>query len=444
MEAGERVERQPPRRRSSGRRRAFGRILSREGSSRWYVRFRVGEREVERAAGRTREIADHKLARAQVMLADGRSLDDVLHEVFGDKQAVSPRAPTAPALTLKDLKPKVLAARKGQLKASTLDSYDGTLEALLGEEWASLPVGEVKPAMIKAWRARRQTEVSPATVNRHLTALSALYTWAIDDGITIDNPVRRVKKLSERGRERETYLTEIEARDFVESASKEFQPLVVCALATGMRKGEIQSLTWRSVDLERKVLVVEPEKAKSSKARQIPLSPWLHQVLTGIADATPNRPAGRHVFVRLDGRLFNNWEIRKALAAAKAASKKIPDEKKPKVTMHTLRHTAASLMVAAGVPIFDVAKILGHSTLQVTMRYAHFAPEAGRAAIDALDRKLRPEAKQPDRVGEPAVRLAVLDIREEDLEPIPAALLAITIGPRDLRSPRDYGLRRSA
>jgi hypothetical protein len=56
-------------------------------------------------------------------------------------------------------------------------------------------------------------------------------------------------------------------------------------------------------------------------------------------------------------------------------------------------------MVAASVPIFDVAKILGHSTLQVTMRYAHFAPEAGRAAIEALERKLRPP-EAPDHVGE--------------------------------------------
>src|ERR1700741_2934223 len=52
--------------------------------------------------------------------------------------------------------------------------------------------------------------------------------------------------------------------------------------------------------------------------------------------------------------------------------------------LHGLRHTAASLMVGAGVPLFDVAKILGHSTLAVTMRYAHFAPAAGRAAIERL------------------------------------------------------------
>ncbi|MBL9088124.1 MAG: tyrosine-type recombinase/integrase [Planctomycetia bacterium] len=72
-----------------------------------------------------------------------------------------------------------------------------------------------------------------------------------------------------------------------------------------------------------------------------------------------------------------------------------PPEKRTKVTFHTLRHTAASLMVAEGVPLFDVAKILGHSTIAVTMRYAHFAPEAGRAGIDKLGKALQGGAGDP-------------------------------------------------
>jgi integrase len=76
----------------------------------------------------------------------------------------------------------------------------------------------------------------------------------------------------------------------------------------------------------------------------------------------------------------------------------IPVEKRSKVTFHCLRHTAASLMVAQGVPLFDVAKILGHSTLAVTMRYAHFAPEAGRAGIEKLGRALLAGTSPPAQV----------------------------------------------
>ena len=78
-----------------------------------------------------------------------------------------------------------------------------------------------------------------------------------------------------------------------------------------------------------------------------------------------------------------DYEVR-ALAAALRACVAIPSEKRSEVTFHCLRHTAASLMVQNGVSLFDVGKILGQSTMAVTMRYAHFAPEAGRVAVDRL------------------------------------------------------------
>ena len=92
-------------------------------------------------------------------------------------------------------------------------------------------------------------------------------------------------------------------------------------------------------------------------------------------------------------------------AKAVSACFEVPAHKKPKVTTHVLRHTAASLMVAAGVPMFDVAKVLGHETIQATMRYAHFAPEAGKAAVEALDKILDLKV-DADRVEERLVDYA--------------------------------------
>lgn len=94
------------------------------------------------------------------------------------------------------------------------------------------------------------------------------------------------------------------------------------------------------------------------------------------------------MFVLADGREITTKILRAGLERAVKRCSGIPLDKRSKVTFHCLRHTAASLMVAEGVPLFDVAKILGHSTLAVTMRYAHFAPEAGRAGIDKLGKAL--------------------------------------------------------
>lgn len=88
------------------------------------------------------------------------------------------------------------------------------------------------------------------------------------------------------------------------------------------------------------------------------------------------------------------------------ACRSIPEEMKPMVTMHALRHTAASQMVAGGVPIFDVAHILGHRDVKITQRYAHFEPRAGRAAVRTLERMLDldktddPEDQIRDRLPE--------------------------------------------
>jgi hypothetical protein len=120
------------------------------------------------------------------------------------------------------------------------------------------------------------------------------------------------------------------------------------------------------------------------------MSAWLHEVVLERAQAQGPGRAGVYPFGWSDGRPFSDWEVRREFEAALAACAEMPEDKKPRVVLHTLQHTAASLKVVTGVPLFGVAKILGHSTLAMAMRCAHFAPEAGRAAIDALDRRLRP------------------------------------------------------
>ena len=94
------------------------------------------------------------------------------------------------------------------------------------------------------------------------------------------------------------------------------------------------------------------------------------------------------VFAILDGTPLTKWMTQSRLLAAIMKCEAIPTEKKPRVSFHCLRHTAASLMVQNGASIFEVAKILGHSTPALTMRYAHFAPAAARHAVDRLTEAL--------------------------------------------------------
>lgn len=157
-----------------------------------------------------------------------------------------------------------------------------------------------------------------------------------------------------------------------------------------MRRGELLSLRWRGVDLDRQMVSIAAEDSKNHRRRSIPMTADLYGALAKLAISRPASLRGPDclVFAHDDGRPLSPSTVTHRLRAAVSTCDEIREEKKPKVTMHTLRHTAASLMVQGGPPIFDVAKILGHQDVKTTMRYAHFAPEAGRDTIDTLGQML--------------------------------------------------------
>jgi integrase len=158
------------------------------------------------------------------------------------------------------------------------------------------------------------------------------------------------------------------------------------------------------VDKDRREILVEPETEKAGRGRVIPMTPFLAAEMERLREVRKGlRPVidgSDRVFTLEDGSALTKALLRTGFEEAVTRCRGIPLDKRRKVTLHTLRHTCASLMVGAGVPLFDVAKFLGHSTLAVTMRYAHAAPEAGRSSVDRLAAVLAgPGAQVPARVA---------------------------------------------
>jgi integrase len=382
------------------RRRAFGTIKQRPPRPGFYVRFSWGGRCYERQGGPTRAIARGLLTRAEALLRAGEAIEVVLAELFGDAHGSR--------LTFRDAVPLYLAYAETRKKASTLAGDRTRLGMMMRAPWAGEFLTNLRPETLTRWATERAAApkptpegrasiedapprpriraVSGATVNRDLNLGSALFRWARSMGHVTENPFREVRRFSEKGRAREVYLTAPESRALVGAASPFLRPMVVAALSTGMRRGELLALRWRAVDLDRGELHVEPETEKAGRGRTVPLTALLRDELKALK-GTRNVPAldgSDSVFRCADGAPLTIKVLRAAFGSAVETCEAIPNEKRGRVTFHTLRHTAASLMVAAGVPIFDVAKTLGHSTIAVTMRYSHFAPEAGRAAIERL------------------------------------------------------------
>ena len=164
-----------------------------------------------------------------------------------------------------------------------------------------------------------------------------------------------------------------------ERTTKEFYPykhlenLIICALQTGMRRGEIFGLLKSCVDIENGY--IELLKTKSGKARKIPISSKLKPILeNALNDKTNN---SEYVFVNPEtGTKYNDVKH--------AFSNLLMQAKIKNFRFHDFRHTVATRMVEAGIDLAVVQEILGHANIQTTMRYAHPVPERKKQAIEAL------------------------------------------------------------
>ncbi|MCZ6691559.1 MAG: site-specific integrase [Planctomycetota bacterium] len=206
-----------------------------------------------------------------------------------------------------------------------------------------------------------------------------------------ENPARRVPKYSELGREREIFLTPKQCRALIAAAEPAFKPMITFALLTGMRRGAILALQWRSVDFEHAVINIESATTKSGRKRVIPMCERVADILqdfwTTKKVIKPDR--SDRVFSSWLGQRFTGKTIERMMNEAVERCTELPDDmregnRNQSLTFHGLRHTAASQMVASGMSLFEVSRILGHSSTTTTERYAHFAPERATAARGAL------------------------------------------------------------
>jgi integrase len=233
-------------------------------------------------------------------------------------------------------------------------------------------ISEVIAADIEGYKLDRRKQVSGATVNRELALLKRMFNLAIDWDLYLgSNPVRKVRFFQEINTGFRT-LSEDEERKLLVDATPYIQDIVVFALNTGLRIGEILSLGWESVDLERGLLSIFAHK--THKTRTVPINSAAGRVLGVWAMGRKNES----VFYNHEtGKPFVDLDAGLALACRKAGIEG--------VTWHTLRHTFASRLVNRGVDIVTVQQLLGHSTVTTTMRYTHTNLDSKRNAVAKLE-----------------------------------------------------------
>ena len=219
-----------------------------------------------------------------------------------------------------------------------------------------------------ATRLRTDWKVQPATINRELACLKHMFSLAKKWKMADENPVKEVQLFQERQIEMKI-LTREEIGRLVDSASPQLRPILIVALNTGMRKGEILRLRWNDIDFENQFISLW--ETKSNRPRKIPMSGLVAETLRA------RKRDKEFVFTNpRTGRPLSDLQTGFKAACRKAA---VGD-----LRFHDLRHTAATYMVTGGIDLVTVKEILGHATIQMTMRYAHPTPENKRRAVEVL------------------------------------------------------------
>ncbi len=237
-------------------------------------------------------------------------------------------------------------------------------------------VWEIKAASAK----KKGTKIAPykpkpatqATKDRYLAFLRSLFRAAVNDWKWIGkSPTIKVRQKKEI---RVRWLTKEEATTLIQCMPDVMKPVVMFALATGLRRSNILNLEWTQIDLQRKVAWIHPEDTKGGKAIGVALNETACRVL--------RMQIGKHqqyVFVHTEA-----WHRADGSPTAKVRKMRVDDNtawstglRRAGITnfrFHDLRHTWASWLVQAGVPLTALQEMGGWESIEMVQRYAHLAP----------------------------------------------------------------------
>jgi integrase len=270
--------------------------------------------------------------------------------------------------------------------------YKRTLARHVYPQLGDRPLAAARRSDIEALVAQLRTSLAPKTVHNIQRLVAAIFNHAVHDGVLAKSPCRGVKLPAPEKRQ-VTPLTPGQVNSLAETVPERFRALVLLIAGTGMRQGEALGLTldkidWlrREVRVERQLVAlpkVEPHLGPvktASSVRTIPLPDFVLQALSAHVGTFDQGPWGL-VFTNSVGKPVSRASWHRSWRAAVVAAK-VPSA----TTVHTLRHTYASLLIERGASVKTVQTRLGHASAVETLNtYSHLWPDADDQTRRALD-----------------------------------------------------------
>jgi len=242
-----------------------------------------------------------------------------------------------------------------------------------------LPLHKVGVREIEVFLARKKEEASDWTARKYYLALASAFETAKRWGHIASNPFRQVQK-PKTPELLPVFLTRGDFGTLLTAMpSQDMRELVICAVSTGMRLGEVLAMRWSDVDLPRRVISVQnsPEfRTKNKRARVVPMTEGLYRMLL---QRQARISSECELVFHSHGRPLIGDRISKLFKRAVRTA-----GLNERYHFHSLRHTFASWLAQDGVSLYAIQKLLGHSSSAVTQIYSHLQPSELHGAVNRI------------------------------------------------------------
>ena len=269
-----------------------------------------------------------------------------------------------------------------QVQQQQLEWWKSQIGSYLLSDITAALIAEYRDKLANA-EIRKDKKRSPATIVRYMAALSHAFTIAVKEWMWLDDsPMRKVSKPKEpRGRVR--YLTDDERKCLLQKCAESAHPylhtVVVLALASGMRQGEILAMRWDDVNFDKGYIILH--ETKNGERRRVPLMDYAHEMLKALYDK-------REIASPLVFPDYKTHKIGKAFHIRNAWNNVLKIAEIKDCRFHDLRHSTASYLAMNGASLAEIAEVLGHKTLQMVKRYAHLSEAHVSGVVGAMNKKI--------------------------------------------------------
>ncbi len=287
---------------------------------------------------------------------------------------------TKQVASVEEFSTKFLTHAKTNNKYSTLKTKGDILRKHLLPAFGKTRLDKVSPYQIEAYKGRKLDEgLSSKTINNQLTVLRKLLSLAVDWRELDHVPKVAWMRVPKPDFD---FLSFEEADRLIAAAEPDWRPMILVALHTGLRIGELTALQWDCVELVAGRVFVKRSayrgrigSPKNGRSREVPLSDTVRRALR-----EHRHLRGPWVFCTPDGNMLNAYN-----SCQNAIARQCRRAGLRSIGWHTLRHSFASHLVMKGTPLKVVQELLGHATIEMTMRYSHLSPEISANAVKVLD-----------------------------------------------------------